>query len=539
MIVPCFLYGNSCPSPTYSIVYMVVYKLSDHPLCCIRISYEIGIAKLPCEGRRFPVKEKIPVNREKVQYVYRLLPLFISFSLALLGGAWLLSKTVSDPLISAIINVGLDPLRSQFIAALIMTMLAALFGAMLGRHRFSALLGAAAAFYLNYLNGFIQLELRPVYDPGGHLEPLDMTALVHTSLVMAALALLSAFLGSATGVAAGEVLLDPPWRLVRSLWRRFQRNVLTPPLANENTATPPSLWRTIASWLGVAGLATLLVVGATSASPLFIFSPDVGLHVAPSVQKAHGTIVQGSLVSPALNGQTRSFLVYLPPSYNTPAGKTKRYPALYLLHGTPGKDSDWTTGGRVAESADTLIDTGKTAELIMVIPDGNGRPGQTSEWANSFDQHQRLETFVASDLVTYIDQHYRTIPDAAHRGIGGLSMGGFGATNIAIHHPTVFGTVISLGGYYRAEGSIWGHNAAYMQQNSPISVLPHDHAAWKLHLYIGAATKDQPYYKYAQQFLQELHTLHIPYQFDLQNGYHSWRVWQVQMYNALAWVKWG
>jgi enterochelin esterase-like enzyme len=487
----------------------------------------------------YPMKEKILVKHRNVHRLYRLLPLFISFSLALLAGAWLLSKTVIDPLVSAIINVGLDPLRSQFIAALIMTMLAALFGAMLGRNRLSALIGASAAFCLNYLLGFIQLELRPVYDPGGHLEPLDMTALVHTSFVMLALALLSSFLGSATGVAAGEVLLDPPWRLARLLWQRFRRNTLTLSLANDGLATSPSLWQTVTSWLGVAGLSTLLVVGATGASPLFIFSPDVGLHVSPSVQKAHGTIVPGSLVSPALNGQTRSFLIYLPPSYNTPAGKTKHYPTLYLLHGTPGKDSDWMTGGRVAESADTLIDTGKTAELIMVIPDGNGRPGQTSEWANSFDQHQRLETFVASDLVTYIDQHYRTIPDAAHRGIGGLSMGGFGATNIAVHHPTIFGTVISLGGYYQAEGAIWGHNAAYMQQNSPLNVLPHDRSAWKLHMYIGAATKDQPYYKYAQQFIQELHTLHIPYQFDLQNGYHSWRVWQVQMYNALGWVKWG
>jgi enterochelin esterase-like enzyme len=485
------------------------------------------------------MEEKVPVNRQRVHRLYRLLPLFVSFSLALLGGAWLLSKTIIDPLVSAIINVGLDPLRSQFIAALIMTMLAALIGATLGLHRLSALLGAGVAFYLNYLNGFIQLELRPVYDPGGHLEPLDMAALIHTSLVMVALALLSAFLGAATGVAAGEVLLDPPVRLARLLWRRFRRNTLTSSLASAGSSTPPLLWQTIMSWFGVAGLATLLVVGATGATPLFIFSPDVGLHVSPSLQKAHGSIVQGSLVSSALNGQTRSFLVYLPPSYNTPAGKTKRYPTLYLLHGTPGKESDWTTGGRVAESADTLIDTGKTAELIMVIPDGNGRPGQTSEWANSFDQRQRLETFVASDLVTYIDQHYRTIPDAVHRGIGGLSMGGFGAMNIAIHHPTIFGTAISLGGYYRAEGSIWGHNAAYMQQNSPLNVLPHDRSAWKIHMYIGAATKDQPYYKYAQQFLQELTKLHIPYRFDLQNGYHSWRVWQVQMYNALAWVKWG
>jgi len=51
-------------------------------------------------------------------------------------------------------------------------------------------------------------------------------------------------------------------------------------------------------------------------------------------------------------------------------------------------------------------------------------------------------------------------------------MGGFGALNIVVHHPEIFGTVISLGGYYHAEGSIWGNNAAYIQQNSPADVFP-------------------------------------------------------------------
>ncbi|HJT55419.1 MAG TPA: alpha/beta hydrolase-fold protein, partial [Ktedonobacteraceae bacterium] len=134
---------------------------------------------------------------------------------------------------------------------------------------------------------------------------------------------------------------------------------------------------------------------------------------------------------------------------------------------------------------------------------------------------------------------YRTIADAAHRAIAGLSMGGFGAMNIAIHHPNVFGYVSSLGGYYRAEGSIWGNNAAYMRENSPIEVLPTDKQAWHLHIFIGAATKDQPYYTDAKQFAQELSKLHIPYQLDIVNGSHSWGVWQIQMYHTLLWLRWG
>jgi S-formylglutathione hydrolase FrmB len=116
-------------------------------------------------------------------------------------------------------------------------------------------------------------------------------------------------------------------------------------------------------------------------------------------------------------------------------------------------------------------------------------------------------------------------------------MGGFGAMNIAVHHPDVFGSVISLGGYYYAEGNIWGHNADYIAQNSPADTLPHTPLAWKLNIYLGAATKDQPYYSDTLQFMHELDALHIPYHFDLQKGYHSWHVWQVQIYNALQWLQ--
>jgi enterochelin esterase-like enzyme len=301
----------------------------------------------------------------------------------------------------------------------------------------------------------------------------------------------------------------------------------------------------------------VLLVIASGSGDLFIFSPDVGLHTAPIIRQntpppqqkqhngqnvplpTHGTIVQESMISAALGGQKKSFLVYLPPSYNTPQGQSHRYPAVYLLHGSPGAAHDWFTAGKADQSADTLIALGKIPELILILPDGNGQEAATSEWGNSFDQKQLIETYVAVDLVKYVDQKYRTLAQAAYRGIGGLSMGGFGAMNIAVHHPNVFGTVISLGGYYYAEGSIWGNNTAYIQQNSPADVFPGDKPAWKLHIYLGAATSDEPYYTDTKQFARELDTLHVPYHLDIQNGYHSWGVWQTQMYNALLWLHWG
>ena len=489
----------------------------------------------------------------KMQQYPSFLPHLVALLIALLSGVLLFNNSVISALVSTIITIGLDPQRAQLLAALMMTVGTALLAAIGGRRKLGAILGAVVIFWFGYLAGFIQLELQPVHDPGGILEPLNTGALVHTSCVMLALAFLVAFIGATIGMTLGEVLLDPPYRLARLIWARsaltrthVNATSLSKGATGDRTSEGETTQKRVASWLGAVTMIAFIVL-ASSASDLFIFSPDIGLHMEPAIHNVHdnafgpthGIIVQDEVVSPALGGQRRPFLVYLPPSYNTPTGRTKRYSTLYLLHGSPGNDSDWFTGGKADQSADTLISLGKIPELILILPDGNGRPGQTSEWGNAFDHHQNIETYIAVDLVKYVDANYRTIADAAHRGIGGLSMGGFGAINMALHHPNIFGTVISLGGYYRAEGSIWGRNAAYIRKNSPIDVLPTDKSAWRLHLYIGAATKDQPYYTDARQFVDELVKLHQSYQLDVQNGYHSWMVWQVQIYNALLWLHWG
>jgi enterochelin esterase-like enzyme len=480
----------------------------------------------------------------------RLLPVLwflVSLILAFLGGIFLFANSM-EGFTTVIINVGLDPQRAQFIAALLLTLGAACIGALLGRRKAGAFVGAGLIFGFSYLYGFVQTQVKPVLDPGGHPEALNSGALIHNTIIMLALGLLSAFVGSAIGAALAEAVLDPLYQLIRSLWQRFvlkQDGTIT--LLAENEYAPLPGTRTPLSQIGrwlTAGIVIAIVVLAANSSDLFVFSPDVGVHTKPQFKDNNGqvlasTVVPDSLVSSALQGQRRTFLVYLPPSYNTPAGKNRHYPTLYLLHGTPGKVIDWITGGKANESADELIATHRIPELIMIMPDGNGRPGQTPEWGNSADQKQMMENFVALDLVRYVDQHYRTIANPPHRGIGGLSEGGFGAMNIAVHHPDVFGTAISIGGYYRAEGSIWGRNTAYQQANSPIYTIQSVQQAWKLHIFLGSATKDQPYYKDTQEFMQELDKLHIPYHFDLEAGYHSWRVWQEQMYKALAWIKWG
>src|SRR6266480_7454386 len=79
----------------------------------------------------------------------------------LLGGELLFRDSVVVGISSIIINIGLDPQRTTLVVALLMTAGAALIGALLGRRKAGAVLGAGIVFWFGYLANFIRIELQP------------------------------------------------------------------------------------------------------------------------------------------------------------------------------------------------------------------------------------------------------------------------------------------------------------------------------------------------------------------------------------------
>ncbi|HET8910001.1 MAG TPA: alpha/beta hydrolase-fold protein [Ktedonobacteraceae bacterium] len=489
--------------------------------------------------------------QKQLALLWDLLPVLVAFLTALLSSLWLLSGSIFSDLVNAIVLTSVDVARSTLIAALLMAIAGGALGTFLGRRKFSAMLGAGFAFWLGYVSPFVQQQLQPQRDEAGLLLTLNQDVLTHTAFTMIALGLLCAFIGAAIGMALSNVFLDPIFTLVKTLWTRLppQAHYLAFTRGGATATLPPQIRRpqpilkVIASLIGIAGMITLLIL-ASGSGDLFLFAPDAGVHGAPLAHTSHlegvpyyGTIVHETITSPTLH-QQKPLIVYLPPTYNTPLGRNKRYPVLYMLHGSPGGTIDWIRGGHLTDKADELINLNQIPELIIVFPDGNVSFG-SSEWGDNINHKASIESYFVNDVVPYIDQKYRTIPNAANRAIGGNSMGGFGATNIAIHHPSMFGFVVSLGGYYNAEQRVWGKSETYRLQNSPNYTLPRSKTAQKINMFIGAATKDQPYYNDSKEFIKLLQKLHVPYHADIQVGRHAWKIWELQAYDALLWIHWG
>ncbi len=465
-------------------------------------------------------------------------------------------QSAAADLMNTLVLLGLDTQRALLVGSLLFCLLASIMGAMVGWSKgstsaFGALLGTLIGFAFSYVLPFVQLEQLPVRNSAGALEPLDQVGLTRNVLVLLALGLVCGFAGAGIGTLIRQALLHPIvqlcWVIGSACWGLGALLV-----AGMFRRTTHHTWREVLRllyrpklWAHMTMVVTLLVavvLAFSGARTLLLYSPDYGVHQAAPLPATNGgkaepgKVIEASYNSSALHGQRRQFSLFLPPFYDDPVNATRRYPVLYVLHGTPGSADNWFTAGQLADSANQLITRQQVADLIIVAPDGGGRRGVNPEWGNSADGKQRLEDAIAFDLVSFIDSHYRTLAEAHYRAIGGNSSGGFGAMNIATHHPDLFGSVISLGGYYQAEGPIWGTQLAYRQQNSPLSVFPRRSDDWGLSVFLGAATKDQPYYDETKAFAAELDRLHVAYHLDVQPGQHAWKVWAQQMWNALLWL---
>jgi enterochelin esterase-like enzyme len=148
----------------------------------------------------------------------------------------------------------------------------------------------------------------------------------------------------------------------------------------------------------------------------------------------HGAALEGNLAGESAD---RTVFVYLPPSYAT--DRNRRYPVAYLLHGYGLTGERWMTFAKLADAADRTMPGGSVKDMILVNPDAYTKNG--GSMYSSSPTSGDWETFMAEDLVKYVDSHYRTIATRESRGLGGHSMGGYGTVRIGMKRPDVFSSL--------------------------------------------------------------------------------------------------
>lgn len=148
-----------------------------------------------------------------------------------------------------------------------------------------------------------------------------------------------------------------------------------------------------------------------------------------------GSVWSGVIPNPLDRSEGPS-AVYVPPGFSS----ANRYPVLYLLHGLPGSPSSYFDSLHLGTVFDGLIASRQAVPMIVVMPQGPTR--ETDEWAGPW------ESYVVQDVVPWVDAHLPTVREANARVLGGLCAGGYGAMDIGLRNPTLFGALESWEGYF-------------------------------------------------------------------------------------------
>ena len=248
----------------------------------------------------------------------------------------------------------------------------------------------------------------------------------------------------------------------------------------------------------------------------------------------HGTVSKVWYPSPTLGMERRRMTVYTPAGYDD---SNKQYPVLYLLHGAGGDENAWSELGRAVQILDNLIAQGKAEPMIVVMPNGNGAqeavPGEypNSMYKPSFTNPKTMEgSFEKAfpDIMNYVESHYRTINDKAHRAIAGLSMGGFHSLYISANYPDLFGYVGLFSAAINRQAK--GENT-YIFENLEEKLAKQFSDAPKLY-FIGIGNGDflfQDNVKYRE--LLDSHG--YKYEYMETDGGHEWRNWRKYLNHLL------
>lgn len=289
---------------------------------------------------------------------------------------------------------------------------------------------------------------------------------------------------------------------------------------------------------------------------------------------AHGTVEKVWYPSKLKGMSKRRMSVYLPAAYKK--NPQKKFPVLYLLHGSGGDENSWGDEGRAVEILDNLIAQGKCEPMIVVMPNGNvnlaAAPGEDPRNPdvkpsanNTSSMLGTIESIFMDDVVKYVDNNYRTKADKAHRAIAGLSLGGLHTMFISMNNPDSFDYVglfsaqttnaldgKAIGGMQKL-GNLWGtlkDNIPFIGGGSVDRTISkytsedlsiYDNVDLKMrnqfknppHLYYIAVGRDDFVKKLDDELRKKMDAYEYKYYYNETDGGHTWENWRKYLVDFL------
>ena len=227
----------------------------------------------------------------------------------------------------------------------------------------------------------------------------------------------------------------------------------------------------------------------------------------------HGTVAINWEKSQAIAGETRAIWIYIPPEY---AKTTRRYPVLYLLHGSNDTAAGWTMAGNANFVLDNLLADRKALPMIVVMPFGHATPFGVPAPPGAVTNDALFEDYLLKDVIPTVETRYRVSPGRENRAIAGLSMGGGQSLRIGLGHLDLFSAVASFSG--AVPGDFETRFAALLKDSESTNQKIRT-------LWIGCGQQDSLFGR--SKSLSELLTKYrVKHVFHPTDGVHNYTVWR-------------
>lgn len=246
-------------------------------------------------------------------------------------------------------------------------------------------------------------------------------------------------------------------------------------------------------------------------------------------------IVLLKVKSPEKDFPIRSVYVLTPA---VPKEEVALLPVVYMLHGWPGTPNGLIAG---VEAPLAAAFAKGAAPFIAVFPDGNALTHSDSEWADSYDGRAMIETWLTTNVIQTVEAG--NIRSRDDRALLGFSMGGYGAATIGLHHPNLFGQVVTLAGYFVVDdltnafdiGPSTDKKHAYQTPSNFLKV------ANQIRWFLGDSTQDytELIRGQATTWGAKLKSVKASYTIRSVGGGHSYVFVGNEIPLILKWFKWG
>ncbi|MCC7173893.1 MAG: esterase [Bryobacterales bacterium] len=249
---------------------------------------------------------------------------------------------------------------------------------------------------------------------------------------------------------------------------------------------------------------------STSASMVEVPAVPPALWEARGVP--HGSVEINWQKSTVINGETRWIWVYTPPGYERDL--KRRYPVLYLFHGSNDIAGGWTLAGHANFILDNLLAEKKAVPMIVVMPYGHAVPyGARGGQVNNTDLYGQ---YVVKDVIPLVESKYRVARGRENRAIAGLSMGGGQSITIGFRHLDLFSAIGAFSAAVQTD----------FEKMFPQVLADAKGTNSKLKVLWLACGKQDGLFERSQKFSELLAAHQIQHTWRPTEGAHVWRVWR-------------